>query len=459
MSLNVRSGQGQVPTFVVVPAVKPLALAAISPNVGAAINTTVSVSNIPGLSLSEFDAVAQQNQRTAVTVQNRPGLSLHPLIADPNFSTRVFATRPQLAIGGSGFVHGVMATNAAPSVVAENDFLARALGPGVVWYHDFLNAAEVNLFRWTTGYGDGNDPLGNSTRGANTRLEADAGPAYGGAIAITRDAGSNESPHWIRFFAPLDASSNGRGVADPAANGTLTLRSFSPTDGGNQSELFTNGWYGQPAGSDSHFDGKDYWLQYRAKRDPARSTGDNATHTVGKHIFLGFIETGAGEFGHVLVIYSYGGGNPNNYFRIYGGTSISNPLNPDPNDIQPGGVTPYWSWAIDGTWHTIMYHMVPGSEGNNDTILEVYVARDDEAVFTKIWDQTFTLRSGFYAVRQGFQTVQCSTYNNGYDFTVPFTDRWAQMIFSQDWIPLPNVDESGNAKTALAAATLALEAA
>jgi len=42
---------------------------------------------------------------------------------------------------------------------AEADWQERISGAGVVWFHDFRTDDEVNNFRWTPGYGNGNDPL------------------------------------------------------------------------------------------------------------------------------------------------------------------------------------------------------------------------------------------------------------------------------------------------------------
>lgn len=109
MSLNVRSGEGQLPTFVTVPARITAALVMISAGVGTAHNTSVSVANVPGVALAKFNAVAQNNY--VVEVLNVPGRALATLIADPNFNTGVTATRPALTIAGTGRVHPVVAVN------------------------------------------------------------------------------------------------------------------------------------------------------------------------------------------------------------------------------------------------------------------------------------------------------------------------------------------------------------
>jgi hypothetical protein len=115
MSLNVRSGLGQLPNHVIVPALAALNLGPIGANIGTAINTHVSVVNRPGLSLAKFNAIAQLNQ--VIEVLNVPGLQSAALIADPNFATRVFATRPAVAITGTGITHSVSAIS--PTVNPE----------------------------------------------------------------------------------------------------------------------------------------------------------------------------------------------------------------------------------------------------------------------------------------------------------------------------------------------------
>ena len=56
----------------------------------------------------------------------------------------------------------IILQNAGPTTVPagslEADWQARISQPGVVWFHDFGNEAEVDQFRWTGGENWGNDP-------------------------------------------------------------------------------------------------------------------------------------------------------------------------------------------------------------------------------------------------------------------------------------------------------------
>ncbi|MCB1845001.1 MAG: hypothetical protein KDI09_18695, partial [Halioglobus sp.] len=266
---------------------------------------------------------------------------------------------------------------------AEADWIARSTAPGVVWCHDFRSAAEVNAFRWSVGYRGGNDPNNVQRPGVVNHITND-GITGGGCIELYRTAGSfSEGTHWIRPFAPMTAPGNGRNVDDPAAGGTIPVRNWSSTDGGSQTSDFTNGWYGHSSYKDAdpeHFDGTEFWLQYRAKRDPRRVSGGNQNFLVGKHIYLAMCEGGIGAPNQELVVYSNGGGSSGasaagqNSFRIYGGAAYFTALDEAPGaggTIQPGGASPVWQWA-SGSWDTIMYHLIMGRQGVNETRIEVY---------------------------------------------------------------------------------------
>jgi hypothetical protein len=163
---------------------------------------------------------------------------------------------------------------------AEADWQARISGPGVVWFHDFRTDNEVNNFRWTPGYGSGNDPraVGNSIAGNVRRITTD-GVTPGGCLEIVRPAGSNDGSVWWRPFSPIvggTTTGNGRGAGanDPGAGGTVRVEAYNPTDGGNQIANWGRGWYGS-SGS-GPFDGPEYYLQVRVKMDPNRIAGGNA---------------------------------------------------------------------------------------------------------------------------------------------------------------------------------------
>jgi hypothetical protein len=336
-------------------------------------------------------------------------------------------------------------TNCANPGNAEADWQTRIASPGVVWYHDFRSAAEVNNFRWSSGYGSGNDP-NDVARPGEVGYEAGGG-ITGGALKLTHpNLSGSDSTHWIRPFAPLDAASTGRGAADPAAGGALTLRHLVASDAGGQHAGFAFGWYGHSsyvAADPTHFDGTEFWLQYRAKRDPGRVSGGNENILVGKHIYLAATEGSVGAMAQELVVYSNGGNTSGgsaagqNSLRIYGGESYFNPLDGGihgDGTIQPGGVAPIWQWA-NGAWDTVMYHLVMGRKGVDETLIEVFGAHANQTTFTKFWSQTFPYQD--FEVRNGLQTLQCSIYNNSNASVKQYVDRWCQMIFASGATPIP----------------------
>src|SRR5690606_37664930 len=99
-----------------------------------------------------------------------------------------------------------------------------------------------------------------------------------------------------------------------------------------------------------------------------------------------------------------------------------------------GGVSSIWTWN-SGSWDTVMYHLIMGRQGVRETRIEVYGAHAGETSFTKFWDQTFAYDA--FEVRNGLQTLQLSTYNNGGNMPQEYTERWDQFIFSKEMIPCP----------------------
>ena len=125
---------------------------------------------------------------------------------------------------------------------------------------------------------------------------------------------------------------------------------------------------------------------------------------------------------------------------MYGAWKLFAPLNEAPGTdgtIQPGGVSPIWSWALNNTWDTIMYHLRPGRRGVNETLIEIYGAHTGQTTFTLFWQQTFAV--GSYDPGPGWQALICTTYNNGFNFSQPFFERWGQLIFSKQFIRCPQV--------------------
>jgi len=338
---------------------------------------------------------------------------------------------------------------------AAEDWQSRISGPGVVWYHGFDNDAEVDAFRWTSGYSGGNDPLavGNPLAGNVMRLAAE-GPGGMGCLQITRPAGTGEvGSHWWRPYSPLVGTGNGKGINDPGANGSIAAQSYAATNGGSQ--IFSwgaRGFYGHPSyHTGVVFDGSEYWLQMRVKMDPRRA--QPGMPTVGKLSFQTI--TDQSYVNQEIVTYSGGQHSAvptQNNFAMYvgwnytpmwdsavgGGGSVTNRQPGKEGGACNPSANPNTCWAWSGGWDTVLYHVVPGRNAVDEQVIQVYGAHEGETVYTRIWDDIYTNRydSGYPF---GYNALILSSYNNGNNCPSEFWHRWAQVIFSKEFIPCPQV--------------------
>jgi hypothetical protein len=374
--------------------------------------------------------------------------------------------------------HAAAFRGPANTTALEADWRARIAGVGVVWYHDFRTAAEVNQFRWANAYGQ--DPLDQARPGQTTWVADDG--ITGGCLESRHNAsGPPNPPDWWRPMCPLNAASNGRGIADPAAGGSLTLRSFSPTDGGDELlDLNNVGQYGPAAyHGDASFDGTEYWLQMRVKISANRvNTGSGPDGDEGGKI-LYFTNTRRSNSDQELVTNSYynvGGLGPTdaNLFQMYrsGGTGL---VDDDPgNGRQVGGEynggvctssplndSGCWFWPTDetsegeGRYVTLLYQIIPGLDDNADSVVRVWKAEWGETSYTKIWDQANVDLFYDNDMPRGHNAIILSGYQNQISFSEEIWHRYAQVIFSKNTIPCPQVyDETPS--SALAAACVAL---
>jgi hypothetical protein len=363
---------------------------------------------------------------------------------------------------------GLLYTEDAITTI-ELDWQDRISGTGVVWYHDFRSDAEVDSFRWTSGYAGGNDPLAvGPGRNADfcRRITSD-GITGGGCLEIYR-AADRESSAWWRPMAPLLGTpnsaglGNGRDEDDPGANDTLTVRDWVPTDGGATLTQFDNvGYYGHPSYDPGGgvFDGNEYYLQYRFKADPRRmSVGNDA---VGKLITI--CTNNRSLTDQTIVVYSAyptpnGFGNPN-YFRAYYYPSGSQPIETGDALGRPGqqvgselnagyaSVGDYCAvgtagegrcWAYSEGWDTILIHSVPGRTGVAEALWEVWAAHPGETSYTKIYDM-FYAPDTYNFGQSGYNALDFSIYQNGNVQATDFYQRYDQIILSQNFIPCPQV--------------------
>ncbi len=353
----------------------------------------------------------------------------------PAFSQAAAPCAPSpLAVAG-----GSATSTVCNMATAEADWLARSTGTGIVWAHDFRSDAEVNNFRWTGGFGSGNDPngVGHATAGDCRRITTD-GIGSSGCLEIVRRAGTGEcQASWWRPFVPVTAPGNGKTTNDPGANGTIAPLSYNPTSGGSQIVSISRGYYGHSSYASSSFDGTEFYLQMRVKMDPNRLLN---SPDVGKLLYLS--TTYRSLTSQEIVTYSRGnGGNQGsrNYFRMYGGWQVFYPMDQEvsPSDgIQPGNESPQ-DWYYSGGWDTLMYHLVMGRKGVDESLIEVYAAHPGETSYTKIWAQTFAFSD--FEWNNGINALIASTYNNGNNMSTQFYHRYTQFILSKSFIPCPTV--------------------
>lgn len=353
-------------------------------------------------------------------------------------------------------------TTAAGGATLESDWSARISGPGVVWYHGFDSAAEVNQFRWTGEYG--NDPNDTGPRPNTVRWRSDDG-ILPGCLEIFRAAGGDDPSNWWRPFSPLNASSTGRGFADPAASGTISLKSFTPIPDGSQTQNWSGGgYYGDSsyhAGNPGQFDGTEYYLQLRVKIDPNRIVGTNDSG--GKVMYLS--STTQSFVNQEVVTVSawkepdFNGVN-RDFFRMYrsgsGGLLISDGGGASVGGNQPGsqygsGICNYlsssnplinncWYWPL-GEWVTLLYHVRLGTDDDPNTLLEVWFAEDGDTQYTRLWSQSNVPMPFTTGVPFGHNAMIASGYMNGTEASIntDFYHRYDQIIFSKNTIPCPQV--------------------
>lgn len=329
----------------------------------------------------------------------------------------------------------------------EADWQARISGTGVVWYHDFRADAEVDNFRWAGGHG--NDPNDVTRPGQCVRNTSD-GITGGGCLELIYPVGNTSAPGWWRPFAPMSGASNGRGIDDPAANGTLELPPWDPTNPG-ENEGFRRAYYANPAYigasgfSEDQFNGSELWLQFRIKVDPNRyQTG---TPSAGK---LSFLATTQQTLNQEIVHQNMRDRRSLWYTNFGSSPDTGGSMGIDGGTKQPGGDyascgTPTATdgcWLFDGgEWTTFLYHVVPGTDGDKNTLFEVFVARQNQTSYETLFTQfnTINFSESEYGHPKAYNSFQPSNYMNNQSTSVAWYQRYDQVIFSHEFIPCPNV--------------------
>lgn len=375
---------------------------------------------------------------------------------------------------------GTSASTACVNITAEEDWIARSTGAGVVWAHDFRSPSEVDQFRWQGGIGNVPD-LAKSD--GNCRHITTDGITGGGCLEINIPTNGVSRAGWWRPMSAIRAGDNGKLTDDPAVGGTLPRRAWKSSDT-NQNYSFRTGYYGNSYYHDQYptwqsqsnvWDGTDFYLQFRVKIPSSRWAPKNPYNPYGKLMFIDVTgETSDGE----IVIQSSDAGQQYWYqttpFRMYTSRgSMPNSFISDPQGafdgatIQPsspwastciiGSPTNLpnkcWEWPAD-EWVTLLVHVKPGLHNanmgyesnlklwpNKDFGIEVWAARQGQLSYTKLFEK-FDL-AWYYASylhpTGAFNSICPSGYMNGISAIMGWYHRYDQIIFSQQFIPCPQV--------------------
>ena len=357
------------------------------------------------------------------------------------------------ATTGSMTMTGNTAGVVAPIPSLETDWNLRINQPGVVWYHNFNTAAEVDAFRWSLGIGnDPNDATAPARLSNTIEWDNTDGVSGGGCLYAFRFAGSAEGKDWWRPFSPMDTGS-GKPVNDPGAAGRIPVVSWNPTQGGFQTQGYDAGYYGHPdywPGAPSKFDGHGYWMQARIKIDPARLPQEPDG---GKVFYFTVCEFSLSS--QEIVVMSRQDANiPSptlNFFDMY--RSGSPPLRTDDptNSTQPGtelgtcewvdtgsgtNISGCWTWNL-GEWDTYLFHIVPSLNSDNETLVEVYGAHPGDTAYTRFWNQDNVDLPYSASPENGHNALIASIYTNGFNMGTGFYQKFDEIIFSLDPIACP----------------------
>lgn len=404
------------------------------------------------------------------------------LASDTTYHYRVSARDVELNESAQSSAVNATTQSASVAPELEADWQMRSLMPGSSWSHDFRNEAEVDQFRYANDYG--HDPNDVARPGQTIHLPSDR---ITGGCMESRHNGTQNPSDWWRPMAPLNGASNGRGIDDPAVGGTITLRSYTPNPaGGDTAHNSLNGvnYYGHSsyhAGSPGAFVGTNYWLQMRCKISANRPfvgsgpqgdeggkllycTRTSNSNTSQEVVTNSYVEVGS--FGAGRNLFSmYRSGSPPiaddasvSGLRQVGGEYNGGVCRSSPTVDHSG----CWFWPTDetspgaGHYVTLLYHIVPGTDSGDNTLVEVWKAEWGETSYTRIWRQGDVDLPFGVGFPFGHNAIICSGYQNQISFSEPVWHRYAQLTLSHNFIPCPQVYDT--TVTPLVTASRALSA-
>lgn len=375
--------------------------------------------------------------------------------------TRIASSRRVPSTATATGSAGALSVSVPATAGALADWQNRISGSGVVWYHDFQQDDEVNRFRFIGGYGI--DVAGSQPQSANCRRITTDG-ITGGCLELNVPSGGKCDAGWWRPFSPLNASSNGRGSADPAANSSLTLRTYGAAQGDYN---WTQGFYSHSDyAAENQRDGTDFWVQVRVKITGNRTAVGNPD---GKLIYFDIPNGSRQEIvvksnqARFFDMYSNFGAIDGTLWEPQGDRNNYSPAPPasirQPNVGRDSCTFESTSCSVNGPgcwclpldeWFTLLFHIVPGhgtTDGsypnlydtavttNKDTQIEVWKQNASESVYTKIHSKSNYLIA--FESNHGWNMIKFSAYMNGVNAVSGggWTHRLGQIIFSKNWIP------------------------
>jgi hypothetical protein len=346
-----------------------------------------------------------------------------------------------------------IAGTTAPST-ADADWAARSTGPGVLWSHDFSRIEEIRAFAWENVIGGNPNLTGNTLRQGT----GDPTAGYSGTYAeIFRNTGSVDGTEWWRPFNPINAGGNGKLTNDLAANGTVARITLNNTQGSSAINQVATGFIGNATyHSTGGFIGTEYYFQARVKMDPNRFAGNNSNG--GKLLYFTrcdlslttqeIVTQSQEEAFSTRALMMYRGGSGPGTGGIYAdgagsatyGNQAGVAIGMANNglcrlDNANGQLANCWQWPTASEWVTLLWHVIPGTNGGGNTTVELFACQYGEYQYRRIWRQTDVNLS--YSVKNGHSAVIFSGYMNGRSIGTAFFHRMTQMILSFNPISPP----------------------
>jgi hypothetical protein len=361
---------------------------------------------------------------------------------------------------------------------AEQNWLARSTGAGVVWAHDFTSdpgAVAKYLFLNTAA---------NSNAANLTTLDTTDGILGGGCLKERVPAGQRQNNAWER---PFSAFPGDRGYV---GSDVREYKTILTQDCSNNTYYYRRGLYGHTdyaastknaSAPTTQWEWKTHsgslYIQFRCKISASYfSQSLVANEGRGKFLYIDLTGGGAGE---LTLVAPYGAtywGNPastlNKRYSAYTNWGYGFLYTGD-GKHQPGGawdttclygsaVNTCWEFPVD-QWFTMLLHIVPGHQNagadsstswmagaaNKDTQVIVYAHRQGETGYTKIteqlafpwwWNATYESGAGYGVGPAAFNAFNIRPYMGASNQVseVEWTRKWDQIIFSTQPIACPN---------------------